>query len=327
MIKLENIKRVLVISLSNIGDITLTTPVVEALCGTFPGAGIDILISPHGKEIFEKHPKVSELILYIKKQNLADKLKLIKKLSSKKYDLVVDLKNTAIPYLIGAKYRLPLFRKKIKDAHKKNQHFSLLKYFGIEQKPYGMKIYFDDEDVGKASRAISSIKGDFCVFSCGAKSHVKRWAPENFALLADFIKSKLGIEVVLIGKDEGIHPDSDRVVSDKVKNASKVDLFDLVGKTNIRELTYIISRAKFIVTNDSAPLHIASAVNTPTIAVFGPTDEKKYGPLSEQHIILKKDMDCRPCEMAQCKFNYECMRQITIQDAIRAVNSILSRKF
>jgi ADP-heptose:LPS heptosyltransferase len=88
---------------------------------------------------------------------------------------------------------------------------------------------------------------------------------------------------------------------------------DLVGKTNIRELGAVIQGAKAVVTNDSAPMHLASAIDTPTIAVFGPTDSSKYGPLASKSAVITFQVDCSPCGKAVCARDYECLKGVSIE--------------
>src|SRR3989338_6032717 len=101
----SQVKRILVISLSNVGDIILTTPVIRVLSKEFSTARIDVMVGPNGKEIFEKDPKVFKLIIYDKHMPIIQKRRLQLKLKKMKYDLVVDLRNTIFPLLLGPKYR------------------------------------------------------------------------------------------------------------------------------------------------------------------------------------------------------------------------------
>ncbi len=107
----------------------------------------------------------------------------------------------------------------------------------------------------------------------------------------------------------------------------KTKPLDLLGKTNIRELACLIGKSRLLVTNDSAPVHVGSAVGASILAFFGPTDEKKYGPVTKAaSTVLRKKLDCAPCEVAECanKENPEgCLRDITVDEAFRAVRKLL----
>ncbi len=337
----NDIKRILVITLSNTGDVILTTPVVEALLKQFPGVKLDIVVGPNGKEVFGKHKKVSKIFIYDKRTGFFEKFRLIKKLRNMHYDMAVDLKNTAIPFLIGARLKSKVVcrtKGRRGGIHKKDQHLAIIESMGIDIKDAGLNIEIDKEDfenidellrdtshcfIPKIGTQKRGCVPKFVVVSCGAKSHTKRWPASYFAALIDSVKNDLGYEIILVGKDEGDFPDSGRVVARLVKKIMQTEPIDFLGKTNLRELAALIKKASLLITNDSAPLHIASAVNTPTVAIFGPTNEDKYGPLASKSIVLRKRLKCAPCEKAQCRYNYECMRQITVDDAINAVKEIL----
>jgi len=319
-------KRILVITLSNIGDVILTTSVIDTVINEFPGVKLDVIVGPRAKDIFEEHRNINRIYVYDKHTSFMEKLKLIKELHSKHYDVAVDLKHTVIPYLVGAKVKSPAFGRIKEGLHKKDQHLSVIKSMGMKTENAKSNIQISQKDKERVSGYLKQIKGKFVVVSCGAKSHTKRWPTSYFAALCDKIKNDLGYEVVLVGKEEEVSPDSDRVVIDEVKQKMKTKAHDFIGMTNVRELSVLIKESHLLITNDSAPLHVASCVNIPTIAIFGPTDEKKYGPLADRSIVLRKKLKCTPCEKAQCEYNYECMRKITVDDAFKAVEEILKQK-
>jgi len=101
---------------------------------------------------------------------------------------------------------------------------------------------------------------------------------------------------------------------------------NLCGKTTIGELACLMDRCDLVITNDSAPLHIASAVNSPSLALFGPSDEKKYGPLSDKNIVVKTSPRCRPCEKALCHAGPEegCMPEIEVEEVFNAARRLLT---
>ncbi|OGX18824.1 MAG: lipopolysaccharide heptosyltransferase II, partial [Omnitrophica WOR_2 bacterium RBG_13_44_8b] len=102
-------------------------------------------------------------------------------------------------------------------------------------------------------------------------------------------------------------------------------IIDLTAGTTIQELSFLIKKASCVITNDSAVLHIASYINTPTVAIFGPTNEAKYGPWSEINAIVKRDLVCRPCEKAQCgPGTLKCMQLIKVEDVLKAIRNTLA---
>lgn len=317
------VRRILVITLSNAGDIILTTPVVEAVIREFPESALDIMVGPSGKEIFEYHEKIRETIIYDKRTSPFEKLGLFVKLWKKRYDLIVDLKNTALPFMLRPRFHTSYFKQRQNcRIHKKDIHLSRLKCLGIDTREGKFYIPVTQKDKKRIEDLLGLAKEKpFIVVSPGAKSHVKRWSLKNFAKLCDMIKNDLRFEVIIIGDRY------DRVVLQRILFYMKTKPINLLEKTNIRELAYLIKKAKLLITNDSAPLHVGSAVNTPTLAFFGPTDSRKYGPLTEEKKkVLKKDIKCSPCEVPQCVNTgnkYECLKTVSVEEAFETVKQLL----
>ena len=82
--------------------------------------------------------------------------------------------------------------------------------------------------------------------------------------------------------------------------------------------------SRLLITNDSAPLHVGCAVGTDVLAIFGPTDPAKYGPRGRNDRVIRKEMDCSPCEVAQCKSRHECMKAVTVEEVYRAAREMLT---
>jgi ADP-heptose:LPS heptosyltransferase len=316
----SKVKRILVITLSNVGDIILTTPVVKTLAANFPDSRMDVLVGPNGAEVFEKDPSISKVIVYYKHASLMEKQRLAAKLRRLKYDLIVDLRNTIFGILLGPRYRtsaIQIFPKEI--VHKKEEHLYRLNSLGIGplSKESYLHVCADDEDNVSRLMEAEGLVGDFVVVSPGAKSHLKRWPGESFARLCDSLASELGVRVAFVGLGE------DADVVGKIAEKMKTKPVNLVTRTSLRELAALLKRAKLIITNDSAPLHLACAVGCRVLALFGPTDPAKYGPTGKFDVVIKKELVCVPCESAVCRFNYECLRSITPEEVFAAARAML----
>ncbi|MFH1594357.1 MAG: glycosyltransferase family 9 protein [Candidatus Omnitrophota bacterium] len=319
----SKVNRILVITLSNIGDIILTTPVVETLLREFPGVRLDVMVGPNGKDLFGPHKGIGEIIIYDKRSSSLDKFKLFIMLRKKRYNLVADLRNTILPLVLGARFNTSAIRRDSKNGmHRKDVHLSRLRDLSIDTSRGKFYIPVREKDKERVGALLGELKErPYVVVSPGAKSHVKRWPLKHFAKLCDMIKIKLRVDVVLIGDE------SDRVVIERILFNAETKPLNLIDKTNIGELAYMIKRSKLLITNDSAPLHVGSAVNAPTVVFFGPTDDRKYGPLTESGSrVLKKKLKCSPCEVPQCinyDNKYECLKTITVEEAFEAVKELL----
>ncbi len=183
-------------------------------------------------------------------------------------------------------------------------------------KPY---IYISPEDDIYISRLLKEegVKEPVVIINAGAKSHLKRWTPEGFAEVADRLIDSCGADVVFIGSKE------DESVVAAVISKMKHKAHNFVNRTNIRQLASLLEHSRLLITNDSAPLHLGCAVGVKVLALFGPTDPKKYGPTGEFDTFINKRLSCAPCEKAVCKHNYECMRLILPDTVFEAAKMML----
>ncbi len=316
----SKVKRILVITLSNIGDIILTTPVITALKDKFPGSRIDVMVGPEGRGIFERDPAIFKLIIYDRHLSIVEKRRLQLKLKKLKYDLVADLRNTVFPLLIGPKFRTsPIQRFPKGPLHSRAKHLYRLKSFGMDvRKPVSyINIPKEDDDYIADLISKENIAGSFIVINPGSKSHIKRWSEEGFAAVADRIVSECGMKVIFIGTEN----DKEVVAGTIIK--MKGPHHNFVNKTNIRQLAALIKRSRLLITNDSAPLHLACAVATKTLAIFGPTDPRRYGPTGEFDFVINKKLHCSPCENAQCAYGHECMKLISAEEVFDSAKVML----
>lgn len=322
---MNDIKRILVITLSNIGDVMLTLPVIGALQQNFKYASIDVVVGPRAKEAFEVDPRINKMYVYDKTTSLMQKVKLILRLKRNKYDLAVDLRNGLLGFFIGSKFRAKPILKSPKDIiHKIDFHLHKIKVLGLNVGSHSYPIWINQIDADNMSkllkkRGISDSDKVVCV-SPGAKSHIKRWTEEGFAKVCDRLIDEFKVKVLFVGDA------NDHQICNRIVNSMKNYAVSISGQTNLRELAWCIKRSSFLITNDSAPLHIAGSVGTPSVAIFGPTDYRKYGPREGLGIAVYKKLHCSPCEVALCKYNLECMRAVEADEVFEAAKEILKRR-
>lgn len=317
----KEVKRILLITLTNIGDIILTTPVISVLDKHFPEARLDIMVGPSGKDIFNNHPRIFKVIIYDKHLPLFDKRRFVKKLRSIKYDLVVDLKNTLFPMLIGSKYRTSPIQIAPQDVmHKKESHLWKLKALGLNVDNAQFFMYTTKKDEEHVDRLLETIqsKDNFVVISPTSRSLIKRWKEDGFLLLSEKLAGKLALEIVMIGDK------LDREVIEKMTEKSSQKIHNFAGMTSIPQLACLLKKSKLLITNDSAPMHVGIAAERKVLAIFGPTDHRKYGPRGEEGRVVRKELDCSPCESARCKSSHECMKLITVDEVYNTAREMLT---
>lgn len=313
--------KILVIRLSSIGDIILTTPVLKAFKEKYPEATIDFLVLDKFKAAIEGLPYIDNLILFNKKEN--DGLKNMKifaeKLRSNNYDYVFDLhsklRSKVISKHLGVKcyrYRkrswwktllvkLRLIKYEVDDTIVKN-YFGAFKVFGLEYKGEDLTFSFPSGMEEKFKEY-----ADLPVIAPGASKNTKKWTPEGFGTLAKLIFEKYGKETILIGGNE------DKEVCEKIDEISGGHTINLAGKLSLKESGALLSRAKFLVTNDSGPFHIARGVKCKTFVIFGPTSPGMFD-LGENDTLIYGGESCAPCSLHGDKFcpkhHFNCMKNI-----------------
>jgi len=324
--RLSNVRKIVFITLSNVGDVILTLPVLSALKDNFKDAFIDVVSGPRPEHVFKKDPRINRIFIYDKHAGLNDKIEFIKKLRNERYDLAVDMRSSLIPILIGAKNRTsmiicrgqaclpPTFK------HKRLVHLDRLRPLGIKYREQ-RNIYIDEKD----RQGIESLlkdkgveKEDIIIgISPGSRSPLKQWHKQGFVEVIKDILKQLEYKVILIGDI------NEAALSEKIsQEVNHPNLIDLTGKTSLNELFALIERFKLLITGDNASLHIASDLGVRVIAIFGPTDPEEYGPQDHEDIVIRKNLKCSPCKKAVCRLGtHECMESISAEEILPAIET------
>ncbi|MCM8800956.1 MAG: lipopolysaccharide heptosyltransferase II [Candidatus Omnitrophica bacterium] len=322
------IKKILFITLTNIGDVILTLPALDYLRAYFPESKITVMTGPRPQQIFKDNPYIEKVIVYNKHASLKEKISLFFALKKEGFDLVVDLKNSLFGALLPARFKTSPFKaipSFIKHTSKRHL-YKVESIFGFKSlnkitTPPSLYIPFEEKrNIEDLLKEYQIREGELVVIAAGARSHIKRWSKEGFRDLIPVLIKELGMKVILVGDKDDIP------IGEYIASQVKEDVFNLCGKTTLLQLTYLLNKADLLITNDSAVLHLASYLNIPVVAIFGPTDELKYGPWSERSRIVKKEVFCRPCQKAQCRLgDLRCMRLIKPEDVLRQLKDLLNK--
>jgi heptosyltransferase-2 len=326
---MADIRKILFITLSNIGDCVLTLPVLDVLREKFRHSKITVLAGSRSKQIFQGNPVADKLIVYNKRSSLREKITLFNNLQEEDFDIVVDLRASLLGILIPARYKassswnIPKNIMHMKDRHlykikEMMQKLNISDYAQAQRR--SLYISPQDENYIKNILKNSNISEDdkIMVIAAGARSHTKRWQADKFSRLSLTLMQEFAAKVILVGDNDDIY------ISHYISKDSKFMVLDLAGRTTIGQLVFLLKKARLVITNDSAVMHIASYLNAPTVAIFGISDELKYGPWSQSCITVKRDIHCRPCAKAQCRFGtLECMELIKVEDVLKAARALL----
>jgi heptosyltransferase-2 len=302
-------RKVLLVSLSNLGDAVLSLPVLDGLRQAYPEAALDVVAGERARAVFAQDPRVRKLWITERRWPLRRRLAFFFELRRERYDLAVDLRRTLWGF--AARRRSPFFRPGL-PVHKRDAHLEVLR------RTIGGGRLDRTPSVRGPVREDASGKRPFVVIAPGSRSHTKQWPKERFAALAARLVLERGAEVAWIGDA------SERALAEELRAASGVPSENLAG-ASWEESGRLVSRAQLVVTNDSAPLHLADRLGVPVLAFFGPTDPRKYGPQGTPEGVLFRGKFCSPCERAQCRYDLECLREITVDEAYYRAVKLLDR--
>lgn len=325
----ERIGKILVIKLRAIGDVLLSTVVLKNLRHNFPSAKIDFLTEPPSKDIIDGNPFVDELIIFEREKN---SLKKFYELRKRKYDLVIDLfcnpRSALMTFITGAKYRVGYaFRGRgyaynIKLKPRKevyhNVEFNLdaLRFIGLEiiDKEIYMPIKEEDENFAEKFWKENNLNGKTVIaLNPSGTWETKRWGLEKFAKLGDEIAKNFKAEILILWGNQKEFEDAQKI-------SSMMEIKPIIPpKTNLKQMASILKRCSFMISNDSAPMHIATAVGTPTLGIYGPTNPYAQGPYGEKHLwVRREDLDCIACNLTKCKIGNICMKELPVETVYSA---------
>jgi heptosyltransferase-2 len=362
----KSCKNVLVRGVNWIGDGVMTLPALSALRKAIPEAKISLLVKPWVSPLFENNPNIDEIIIYSNEfKGMKGKIKLSRMLRKKNFCSSILFQNAfdaaLITFLAGIKERVGYNRdgrgllmttavsvpKNEKEVHQINYYLNLLEQIGITVGYSAPYIYLTLDERLYARDVLKDMKRPIIGINPGATyGSAKRWFPERFAEIANwFIKDTLGSVIIFGGKNEvDIAQEIEYFVSRQHINeisslqpplsrgGQEGGVLNLAGKTSLRELISLISDCDVFVANDSGPMHVAYAVRTPLVAIFGSTDPKLTGPLSgtdtpgwgDRNVVITPDLPCSPCFERTCKNNdMRCMYAITSDDVYYGIKKAL----
>lgn len=336
-------KRILIIQTAFLGDVILSTPLIRATRQLFCDSLISFLLIPETKRVLENNPHLNEVLVYDKrkKRGMGGLLKIASEIRKREFDLAViphrSLRSAALAYLPRIPERIgfdisagsALFTRKVtykSDVHEVERNLSLLSHFGGELEDTSPELFPSADDFAYVRRLLndSGVSEDdriVCV-APGSVWATKRWLPEKFAQVSQLVIKQAKAKVVFLGSEE------DRVLCESIADLMTERPSILAGKSDILQSAAIISLCKVLLSNDSAPVHIASAMRKPVVAIFGSTiPELGFAPYQVDYRIIQKKIDCRPCgihgKMRCPEKHFRCMKDITAEEVFQAVLSLL----
>ncbi|MBL7131586.1 MAG: glycosyltransferase [Candidatus Omnitrophica bacterium] len=326
-------KKILVIKLGGLGDLILATPSLKMLRRQFPKAKISLLINSDIQPLVRDCPYIDDIILFDRKKKRL--LELIDDLRQREFNLSIDFKNNNLTHLIAYLAKITsrygfsrgptsfllnqpetLPQDSIEQPVK--QQLRILKKLGVTFFDDALELWpsrEDDDFIDNALKEKGVLREDKLIgLAIGASPEwpTKDWPIDNFTKLSQMLIQE-GLKVILLGTQYSKQkvdrfPDDNRVIS-------------FVGDTNLNQLVSLVKRLDVLITPDSAPMHIASAVGTKIIALFGPTEPKRHIPPGGEIDALVRQINCQPCYKRKCinKEKLACLEKISPEEVFNLI--------
>lgn len=273
------------ISLSNIGDAVMTTPVLQSLHNHFPGTFIDIVGDQRSSEIFMHCPYRGEIFHKNKKKLLRGGPALVWNLRKREYDLVVDLRTDGLIWLVRAKKRLGKRRAEPYGPHAVQQHMGVIRHIHGEDIIPDCFIWPGEENENYARNKLCEYSGrKILALGPGANWPGKIWPENNYLALIEALKKDFDV-VVLLGDKR------DRTLTGIIKQHSSLPVIDLCGETTLLQAAATLKHVTVFIGNDSGLGHLASGVDTHTLTIFGPGNPERYRPWGTKSQIVAGEPD------------------------------------
>jgi len=333
-------EKILMIQTAFLGDVILSTPVVRALKKVFPDSRLDVLTIPATRSIFQHNPFVNKIIEFDKKplvKKLGSFVGVLAALKTTNYDLAFSLQSSLtssfLMMLAGISERVGFKFQKfltIPVSHEKGlpireRYLSLLRPFSNQKFDNQTELFWTEKEEQTATKFFTELaaKGQYVLgIAPGSVWQTKMWLPEYYVSLLKLLSQQGNIAVVLLGGG------AEKQLCDDIIEAAQTNAVNVAGKLSVLESAALINKLDLMLTNDSAPMHIANAVKTDVIAIFGPT-VKRFGcyPYRENDVMLEIDLYCRPCSKHGGKScpegHFRCMREIKPETVFEVIMSKL----
>ena len=334
--------RILVVQTAFLGDAVLTTPMFSALRAAYPSARIAVLCTPAIRDVFSGNPNIDEVLAMDKKGKDRGPAAIWRwaGMLRGRFDVAVlphrSFRSALLIWLAGIPKRIGFRNSQgrmfLTDAvpfdwktHDSERNLKLLEPLGVRPSEPRIEVPMKpDFDFDRFLKEHGIRPGTRLVgMNPGSVWRTKRWIPEHFAQVADRLIEETGCQVLLFGGP------ADAEAVQAVMKAMRRKPVDLCGRTDLKTLAVLISRCSLFVTNDSGPMHLATAAQVPVVAVFGPTTrELGFFPYGEKSEVVELDLACRPCSLHggdRCPLgHFKCMRDISPERVLAACRKFLS---
>jgi ADP-heptose:LPS heptosyltransferase len=336
----DGIKRICVMATAGIGNVIMLTPMIKTLRRGIRDGKITVVVATDSaKDVLEGSELVDQVILLNSKRSY-------KELRNDWLDLTIAATSRGFlrakrAFRTGAMYRLGFLydHEDISDTgllythtvrldetkHEVEQGLDLIRPLGLpEVRELYIHVTDEDKKTGEQILCDSGLKdGDLLIgvhAGMGDQDPKGRcWPMERFAQVCEILMENYGARPILLGDEKDVP------VAHRIADIMKEKPLILAGKTTLRQTAAVLKKCRLFIGNDGGPMHIATAVGTTAVAIFGPTNAMRYGPYGMEHVVIKNDISCIPCHKphepgVECNKESECMKSVSVDVVMKAIN-------
>jgi lipopolysaccharide heptosyltransferase II len=306
----------------------------------FPEAFLAWAIEPACLPLLEGNGAVDEVIVFQRKRWWKHALGFLARVRRGRFDLVLDLqrlfKSGLISWWSGAPRRLGFHRRDSKELNwifnnlhipafgegisKLEHYLKFMDFLKVERGPLEWRFNLTDEERAAAARHVSAIGRPYAVLFVGTRWQSKQWFPRQISQCADRLASDYGLGTVLLGAT------ADGPLAQEVEAVATQRLINLAGRTTLREAIAIIQGARIAVGPDTGLMHIAAAVRTPVISLWGATSPERTGPYRYEELVLQGRAPCAPCHRRTCSIGKICLQSIGWDQMDAKIRTVLAEQ-
>ncbi|MBK5276404.1 MAG: glycosyltransferase family 9 protein [Desulfuromonadales bacterium] len=327
--------RILIIKPGAMGDLLHLTPLIRGLRKRFPTARIDMLVGNTASiDLFRHHSDITDILVYDQRgehRSFNALRALWKQVRSRSYDLVINFQRSNLKTWFLTSAALPCkilvyHKTRTSTIHAVRDHLKTVASLGISPNGEELDLYLAPEDRHYADELFASHGMDMrpvVALNPGASNKIKCWSTLQFAALGDRLMDELGAKVVVIGGG------GERELAQDICNRMRRKPLNLVEKTTMLQLGAVLSKCSLLVSGDTGPMHMATAVGTSVVALFGAINPHRTGPVGRGHrVICHAEIGCVPCNAKKCDNPYylECMERISVNEVFVEVEQMLANK-
>ncbi len=336
--------RILIARTDRIGDVAISTPVIEVLRKEFRLARIEMCVRPQAAGIIEDNPQLDGVFVFDKAGRHSGPLGILRfiiELAMKRFDVAVILHPTAMMniscFLAGIPKRIGYDRKcgflltdrlpHDKQEGKKHEleyTLDVVRKMGIKVSGPRIKVYLSKKSEENAAGLLKSCGIDFTkkliAVHPGSSCRSKKWPVGNFIKTIRMLgRDNMAYQFIVLG-DTGCSEEGKKI-------AEETGAVDLTAKTHTKALAAVIKQSALLISNDSGPVHVAVGVGTPVIAIFGRNQKglsaKRWGPLGVTDVVMQKDAGCPVCLAHECIRDFKCLEAVTPEEVAEAASRLL----